>query len=253
MHDTTLPDAAELLRRWDAQQTAYIRHRAQRFAVMVETIERLRGPAPRVLDLACGPGSLSAALIEKLPEASIVAVDKDPVLLAIASEALGGAGDITIRAADLDGLDWLEQLDGAFDAVVSSTALHWLAPDALARLYFGLAGRVAPGGLLLNADHLLYDALAQPELHRLARLDDEANQAAAFGAGTDSWDQWWALAQSRPDYADAARAREAIWAGKLPPPKVTLGFHLETLRSAGFRQTGTIWQYLDDYVVCAVR
>ncbi len=38
-----------------------------------------------------------------------------------------------------------------------------------------------------------------------------------------------------------------------PPPKVTAEFHLEALRTAGFRETGTVWRYLDDVVLCAVR
>lgn len=250
---TAHPSSSDLLRRWDAQQTAYIRHRDQRFTVMVEAIARQCGRAPRVLDLACGPGSLSAALLAHLPEARIVAVDKDPVLLAIAREIFAGQDNVSVLAADLDQLDWLSGIDGAFDAVVSSTALHWLAPQHLAQLYFALADRVVEGGLFLNADHLLYDEIAQPALRTLARQDDEANQQRAFGSGTDTWDQWWDAAQSRPDFAAAAKQREAVWLGKIPPAKVTLGYHLETLRSAGFRQTGTIWQYLDDYVVCAVR
>lgn len=136
---------------------------------------------------------------------------------------------------------------------VSSTALHWLAPDVLARLYFQVAEVVVEGGLFLNADHLLYDQIAAPTFRELARVDDEHNQEAAFSSGTDTWDDWWKAAQLRPDYVDAVRARAGIWEGKVPPAKVTLGFHLETLRSAGFRQAGTLWQYLDDYVVCAVR
>lgn len=245
--------SAALLRRWDAQQTAYIKHRDQRFAVMVDAIARHKGKAPRILDLACGPGSLSAAVLTSLPEARIVAVDKDPVLLAIARDIFAENGNVEVCDADLDRTDWLDAIAGDFDAVVSSTALHWLSPAALVGLYFALAGRMAPGGLFLNADHLLYDGIAQPTLRALAEADDAHNQAEAFASGTDSWDEWWAAAQSRPDFAQAMRQRDQVWAGKVPPAKVTLGYHLEALRSAGFSETGTIWQYLDDYVVCAVR
>ena len=45
-----------------------------------------------------------------------------------------------------------------------------------------------------------------------------------------------------------------MWGAELheAPPKVTLGFHLESLRGAGFVETGTVWQYLDDHVVYGV-
>lgn len=251
-HSASL-SALDLLHRWDAQQAAYIKYRDQRFDVMVNAIRHRCGDAPRVLDLACGPGSTSMAILDRLPGAQIVAVDKDPILLAIARQIFDDRTNVDIRDADLDTIDWLESLEGNFNAVVSSTALHWLNPDALSRLYFALAERVVEGGLFLNADHLHYDEVSHPEFRELAQQDDESNQSEAHAAGTDTWAQWWDVAQSHPDFAHLAKERELIWEGKAPPPKVTLGYHLETLRSAGFRQTGTIWQYLDDYVVCAIR
>lgn len=253
MNAHAIPTPKELLDRWDAQQTAYIKHRDQRFAVMVDAIARLRGDTPRILDLACGPGSLSAALLARLPQAQIVAVDKDPVLLRIASDVFAGQPNVSVRSVDLDLPDCLGDLGGPLDAVVSSTALHWLAPDVLARLYFQVARLVPEDGLFLNADHLLYDPVATPTFRELARRDDEHNQHVAFSSGTDTWDGWWDAAQSRPDYAEAVQERAGIWEGKAAPLKVTLGFHIEALRSAGFRQVGTLWQYLDDYVVCAVK
>lgn len=248
---SSLRDAATLLERWDAQQTAYIKHRAMRFDVVAETIARLRGRAPRILDLACGPGSMIAALAIALPDAKIVGVDKDPVLVALASEIFTENKNIDIIEADLDAADWHGGISGQFDAITSSTALHWLAPDILGRLYFQLPQHLATGGLFLNADHLYYDEIAQPTLNTLARQDDEANQVLAFANGADTWDAWWLLAEQR--YPDAKVRRDALWDGKVPPLKVTLGYHLETLRSAGFKETGTIWQYLDDFVICAVK
>lgn len=253
MNDLSPSPARDLLRRWDAQQTAYIKHRDQRFAVMAETISRLCGDSPRVLDLACGPGSTSAAILALLPKSRIVAVDKDPVLLAIAEDVFRGNADIQVLDRDLDRVEWLAEFDGTFDAVVSSTALHWLRPDALSRLYFGLAGKVREGGVFLNADHLLFDDIAQPTLKKLAAQDDAINQQIAFEAGTDTWDAWWEAVRSYPQYSDAVARRELIWKDVTPPQKVTLGYHLQALRSAGFMEVGTVWQYLDDYVICAVR
>ena len=148
---------------------------------------------------------------------------------------------------------WNQALSGPFDAVVSSTALHWLHADVLSRLYFDLAAMIAPGGIFLNGDHFLYDDVAQPVLRGIARKDDEQTQNVAFERGVDTWDVWWEAAESHPPYADAAKERARRWNGKAAAPKVTLGYHLQTLRSAGFREVGTVWQYLDDYVVCAIR
>ncbi|MFV0450674.1 MAG: class I SAM-dependent methyltransferase [Propioniciclava sp.] len=251
MTDNTTP--AALLARWDAQQTAYIRHRADRFDALVRALVLHCGARPRVLDLACGPGSLTRQVRAALPEAEIVAVDKDPVLLALAEDVFADDGRITTRAADLDDPRWLDEL-GSFDAVVSSTALHWLTPTALVRLYFALTGALRPGGIFLNADHLLYDATSNPALRDLAAADDTDNQESSFAAGAEDWDAWWAAVTALPRYADQMAAREQCWADHTTPPvKVSLGFHLETLRNAGFTEVGTLWQYLDDYVIAGVR
>ena len=250
-HDTTDPHS--LLSRWDAQQTAFIKHRDLRFEAIVGTIARVCGSKPRVLDVACGPGSLTRAVLAGLPEASVVAVDKDPVLLAIARDVLGDDGRVEVVDADLDVPDWAKAIDGSFDAVVSSTALHWLRPEILSRLYLQFGEMVREGGVFLNGDHMQYDEISKPVLHRIAEQDDADNQKLAFGSGTDDWDGWWQAAEAYPPYADAAIERKKRWEGKTPGPKVTLGYHLETLRCAGFAEVGTVWQYLDDYVVCGIR
>ncbi len=251
--DARILVARDLLDRWDAQQRAYIKHRALRFETIVETVAELCPKAPRVLDLACGPGSLTRAVLTAIPDAHVVGVDKDPVLVALARDVFAGDTRVEIVDADLDLPAWRHAIDGPFDAVISSTALHWLKGDVLARLYFELADMIQPGGVFLNGDHMLYDDIAQPGLRRLAKADDEKTQKQAFDAGADTWDAWWDAAEAVPAYADAVKERARRWQDKTAGPKVTLGYHLQTLRSAGFSEIGTVWQYFDDYVVSAIR
>lgn len=246
-------DPHNLLARWDAQQTAFIKYRDLRFDAIVSTIARVSQPKPRVLDIACGPGSLTRAVLAGIPDASVVAVDKDPILLEIARDVLGSDDRVDILDTDLDEPDWAKTIVGPFDAIVSSTALHWLRPEILSRLYLQFGELVREGGVFLNGDHLQYDETAQPTFRRIAKEDDEFNQKLAFDNGTDNWDDWWKVAEAYPPYAEAAIERKKRWEGKDPGPKVTLGYHLETLRCAGFAEVGTVWQYLDDYVLCAVR
>ncbi len=248
------PGAAELLRRWDAQQGAYVAHREQRFEVMLRTLELLGHRQPVVLDLACGPGSISARVLQCFPAAEVVAVDQDPLLLQLARDTVGRTGRVTVLDADIASSDWTEQLaPWRFDAVLSSTALHWLDPAALVRVYGQLGRLLPPGALVLNADHLRFDPRTQPGLVDTARRDDEATQQQAFATGTPTWDAWWADAESVPAYADLVPARQRVWADKSAPEPVTLEFHLAALRCAGFAEAATIWQYLDDYVIYARR
>ena len=192
----------------------------------------------------------------------MVVADKDPALLQIATETFAGDTRAEIAAVDLADPSWVSHpaiADTPFDAVVSSTALHWLQPETLVRVYRTLAEIVRPGGIVLNGDHLSYDAAHEPTLRALAARDDQAVQAASFAEGAadgaDTWDAWWDAVAAVPRYRDALARRDQVWGEELhvAPPTVTLEFHLAALRSAGFRETGTVWRYLDDIVLYAIR
>ncbi len=245
---------SDLLERWDRQQEGYIRHRELRFEAMTRAVSYQCGPSPVILDLACGPGSLSARMRNHLPHSRVVAVDTDPVLVQLAREAFEHDSQVSVHLCDLTAPSWTEVLGGTrFNAVVSSTALHWLVPDALVRLYFELTHVLAPEGIFLNGDHFLYSSVDEARLRSAAAKDNENAQKHTF-ATAQTWDDWWGTVLSQERYHAAAAARERVWEGRGGPiPKVSRGLHLETLKSAGFREVGTVWQYFDDYVIAAFR
>lgn len=215
-------------------------------------------PEPRILDLAGGTGSLAAAVLSEIPGARAIVADKDPALLAIAADIASADERLEIAEVDLARSDWHEHpviARAPFDAVVSSTALHWLQPASLVNVYGRLAHIVNPGGIVLNGDHLSYSEHGESVLAAIAKTDDDTMQRETFARGVDTWDQWWQAVTDTPRYTAALARRAEVWGHELhnAPPKVTLGFHLESLRSAGFTETGTVWQYLDDHVVYAVR
>jgi SAM-dependent methyltransferase len=251
---TTDATHRRLLERWELQQAAYVAHRENRFEVMLDVLA-LHGPAaPTVLDLACGPGSISDRVLRRFPDATTVAVDYDPVLTRVAEQALAGhGGRATVLDVDLARPDWSGALGGRrFDAVLSSTALHWLAPGQLLAVYQELGRMLEPGAVFLNADHLRFDDRA-PTLREISAAHDRRCQDAAFTAGVPDWQGWWAEAAQLPDLAELVTLREQRFADRPPQPHSPLDLHLAALRTAGFAEVGTVWQYLDDHVVFARR
>lgn len=256
---STLETARSLAARWDAQQTGYIRHRAQRFDTIARVVAAVCADVvePRILDLAAGTGALAAHVLGFVPDAHAVIADKDPALLAIAADLAAEDPRLEVADVDLARDGWAEHpaiAAAPFDAVVSSTALHWLRPGDLVDVYSTLPGLLRPGGIVLNGDHLAYSTHHEATLARIAAADDTAMQAETFSGDTDTWDEWWQAVADVPRYTAALERRAAVWGDELrnAPPKVTLGFHLESLQSAGFVETGTVWQYLDDHVVYGV-
>ena len=71
-------------RSWDRQQEWYLPDREERFRAMLDAVEALVGPEPRILDLACGTGSISDRALRRFPGATGTGVDLDPALLVIA-------------------------------------------------------------------------------------------------------------------------------------------------------------------------
>lgn len=103
---TTGADWAAWQESWDRQQEWYMPDREERFRIMLDMIEALVGPAPRVLDLACGTGSITARLLKRFPEATSTGVDLDPALLAIAEGTFAADERVSLVTADLKDPEW---------------------------------------------------------------------------------------------------------------------------------------------------
>jgi SAM-dependent methyltransferase len=249
-------DWAGWLRRWDAQQEGYVPGREARFTAMLDVLAELMPASFVALDLACGPGSVSQRLLARFPGARTIAVDIDPVMLAIGQGALGTAGGrLRWVEADLALPGWLDSLgETQVDAVLSTTALHWLEPEPLARVYQDLSRLLRPDGPFLNGDNMAFGP-AFPTLARLSQraLDQQWADASFAARGIETAEQWWDALAADPAFAPLLAERARRFAGKRrqeSPP----GFdaHLAALSEAGFREMGTIWQLLSDRVLLAV-
>lgn len=254
-------DAGAWIDRWDAQQQSFLPDREERFTVLIDAVQECAArPDPLVLDLGCGPGSLATRLLRRIPAATVVAVDADPLLLALGRAAWNGVantGGGSLRFADLDlrvqGWAAALGLGRPADAAVSTTALHWLPPDALAAMYAEVATVLRPGGLMLNGDHLTEDEAAAPTLARLGRVLIEREERRRDPVA-ETWDGWWDAVTADPAFADevAERARRTYGAGHHGSLSGRLSVHVDALRAAGFVEVGTIWQRGDNRVLCGV-
>ncbi|HYN88583.1 MAG TPA: class I SAM-dependent methyltransferase, partial [Ardenticatenaceae bacterium] len=92
-------------------------------------------PGERILDLGCGTARLSAMLLERIGQGHVVGLDRSEAMLREAAgrtaehppviplhDAVTRPGRLTFVRADGVGLPFA----GAFDAVFSTAALHWM-------------------------------------------------------------------------------------------------------------------------------
>jgi trans-aconitate 2-methyltransferase len=111
---------------WDPQQ--YAVYEEERSRPFHELVDRIGATAPRrVVDLGCGQGTLTQALLQRWPTAWVEGIDSSPEMIASAAVGTG----VDLRVADI--ADWAPSDDT--DVVVSNAALQWVPghPDLLRR------------------------------------------------------------------------------------------------------------------------
>ncbi|SNS95950.1 Methyltransferase domain-containing protein [Asanoa hainanensis] len=245
-------DASAWQESWDRQQEAFLPDREERFTAMLDIVEAVAGPAPRVLDLAGGTGSISLRTLRRFPRGTTTLVDIDPVLLTIARASLDDR--TAIVTTDLRDPAWTGALphDG-YDAVLSATALHWLDEDRLAALYGEIAHVLRPGGVVINADHMPDEGLPGLSKTLRDRARERRNARYAAGAAT-SWPGWWDLVSRDEVLAAPYAERKKIFSSTehhdWTPPAT---WHEAVLREAGFTEVGLAWRGGTDAAVVAVR
>ena len=244
--------------RWDDQQQAYMPDREDRFTALIDAVEEGMGRQdPLVLDLGCGPGSLAVRLLDRIPKATVIAVDADPVLLAMARSAWRDRPGLRFADRDLRSGGWTRglELDRPADAAVSTTALHWLTAPALAALYAELATVLRPGGLLLDGDHLSEDETVSPVLARLGHvLIERAERRRPAADDAETWSGWWDAVAADPALTElfARRQRLDLDTEHHGSPAGLLQTHVDALRAAGFAEVGTLWQVGGNRLLCGV-
>jgi trans-aconitate 2-methyltransferase len=127
--------------RWDPDR--YLAYADERGRPFLELLARVSAEAPRlVVDLGCGPGTLTRRLAERWPGARVVGLDSSAEMIERAREQ---EGPVEFEVADLR--TWLAGVPAAsVDVLVSNATLQWV-PGHLA-LMPGLVDAVSPGGWL---------------------------------------------------------------------------------------------------------
>ncbi len=130
---------------WDPDR--YLAFADERGRPFLDLLQRVGATSPRrVVDLGCGPGTLTALLARRWPGADVVGVDSSPEMLerARATDVPGvrfELGDVRTWAPGASGDG---PVDGPVDVMVANATYQWV-PDHL-ELLPRLVGQVAPEG-----------------------------------------------------------------------------------------------------------
>lgn len=184
-HDTDFVPALGyhwLTRFYDPLIALALRERALKQQLVDQTGLR---PGHAVLDFGCGTGTLALLLKEACPEARVVGLDADPVVLALARDKIERAGvAIELRQGFLSAETFPP---ATFDRIVSTLVLHHLTHDEKLATLTVLRGLLRPGGELHVADFgAPRSAYARLVSHVFRHFDGEQRTADNLGGCLDA-------------------------------------------------------------------
>jgi trans-aconitate 2-methyltransferase len=187
-----------------------------------------------VLDAGCGSGRITQALLERLPEGRVIAIDASDSMIAVARDRLAepiGEGRVELRRGDLLEL----RLEQPLDAVLSTATFHWIGDHP--RLFGRLRAALCTGGQLAaqcggkgNIDSLR---------SRAAHVQARAPYAEHFATWSPPWN-YAAPGPTRTRLLEAGFAQASCWLAPAPQqpeyPReflatIVLGPHVQLLPS----------------------
>ena len=184
------------------QAETFDKYAAQAGGNVAELMAHAIGDAGKgaVLDVACGPGAVTAAVAERAT--SVTAFDATPAMLEKARQRCAKAGldNVTFEQGDAAAMPFD---DGRFDGVVTRLAIHHF-PDP-AKILAEISRVLRPGGTLVVADVISSEDAAEAALHNAIEIIRDPSHirmlpateltAAIAGAGfeianEETWDKW---------------------------------------------------------------
>jgi SAM-dependent methyltransferase len=201
--------------------------RARTLANSHPTLLELLAPGMSVLDVGCGPGTLTAEIARQVDPGAVVGMDLNPEMIQ-AAEAASPPGEIpnlVFYRGDIRQSEW----EAEFDVVNAARVLQWIPEPgpALARM----ARAAARGGLVVVLD---YD-------HTRAEWSDPPEGWARFYQAFLGW-----RAAGRLDNALAGRLPDLFEAAGLVDIRIVPQRQTVRAGEADFFRAAGIWRMVID-------
>jgi SAM-dependent methyltransferase len=179
---------------------------------MAAVIIAADNPEPgTIVDIGSGPGDFLSVMLEQFPQAKGVWTDVSEAMFDMARERLAWFGD----RVDFHLVDMTDLAGGVPEdvgVITTSRAAHHLDRDGLFGFYAQAAARLAPGGWLVNLDHI-----------------------GPAGPG-DTWDQRLRAARKQFGVAQSGTKHHHNY------PLTSVDDHLQALAAAGFIDVELPWR-----------
>ena len=181
----------------------------------------------QILDLGCGTGNLTAAALQRFPEADIHALDLSAEILNECRSRFKDAPNVHYHQQDFSRLAFADE---SFDLIISSIAIHHITDAEKIKLYHKLHSLLKPGGVFVFADQTrgITDEIYQKHIIRWKE------EALKLGSTMADWQLWMAHQVAHDHHAP-------------------VDWHMDQLQAAGFIDVDVIWKNIMWAVILSVK
>ncbi len=188
--------------------------------------EQLLGSGPRVLDLGCGTGNASTAILRRSPAAKIFLLDGSASMVGAAKEKIGAISPGSVigsKVSDITAEGWdLGLAPGEFDAVVSTLVLEHLDFDSYKTAIGKCFNLLRPGGWFMAVE-----GYSEKESDMVGWFSELMEARKELIDDPELSDFVSGLRAKEEVHYYASKDRKAVW-----------------WRQAGFDRVHVLWQYL---------
>ncbi|MEH2060989.1 MAG: methyltransferase domain-containing protein [Nostoc sp.] len=209
-----------------------IRQVLPRYDEMLEAIARcLPSTSRRILELGCGTGELSLKILNRCPDAQVIALDYSPRMVQFAQDKITAAGyQQRWTGIEADFGDWANNpekfnIGSEFDACVSSLAIHHLQDEIKLKLFERIATSLTQYGCFWNADPTLPESPVLAEVYKAAR------------------EEWLVQQGINLTEISAKRGTSTTQGYSSQDQLACLDTHLQMLSKARFKTIAVPWKY----------
>lgn len=146
----------EYVSSWAERQDTREADRREVFHLMAKTLPNEKNARIRILDIGAGYGALAQFLLNYFPHATAVCHDGSEEMARLGAKRLAALkGRVQYTLSDLSKPGWSKRIDGPFEAVVSSIAIHNVrGHDIIRSIYAEIPALMTHGGCFLNFDRM---------------------------------------------------------------------------------------------------
>ena len=129
----------------------------EQIEVMMRLIAAGEDPVGSFLDLGCGDGVLSAAILGQYPDSKGILLDfSQPMIESAQAKLVQFSEHLVFKTVDYGESRWVESLAAfsPFDLIVSGFSIHHQPDERKRQLYAEIYDLLKPRGLFVNIEHV---------------------------------------------------------------------------------------------------